>query len=194
VEFSSPRASTAMKHMVESLSGSGPSSRKYSVVFSNASQNPFKTLPKDAPARAKDDRFSRAPTAPYSGTSPPGNYGGGNPGFRGGRGGYGRGGYNQGGYNRNFSNPMGGYNNNTGFQGNMGMMNSYGGFNRGGMMGNNMRGNMGGMRGGRGGMNNMMPMGGMGMGNMGMNPMMAGMGMPGKSRLIYHDDASHDGS
>jgi len=92
---------------------------------------------------------------------------------------------------------MSGYNNNPGFQGNMGMANSYGGFNRGGMMGNNMRGNMGGMRGGRGGMNNMnamgnmngmsgmnnmMPMGGMGgmgMGNMNMNPMMTGMGMQG---------------
>jgi hypothetical protein len=71
------------------------------------------------------------------------------------------------------------------------MGNNYGGFNRGAMMGNPMRGgNMGGMRGGRGGMPNMMTMaGGMGMGNMGMNPMMAGMGMGGKSPHldeIYH--------
>jgi hypothetical protein len=65
----------------------------------------------------------------------------------------------------------------------MGMNNFGGGYNQGAvMMGNNMRGGMGGMRGGRGGMGGgMMPMGGMGMGmaGMGMNPMMAGMGMQG---------------
>lgn len=48
------------------------------------------------------------------------------------------------------------------------MMNTFGGYNRGGM---------GGMRGGRGGMGgSMMPVGGMPMAPMGMNPMMANMG------------------
>ena len=68
------------------------------------------------------------------------------------------------------------------------MMNNFNNFNRGAMMGNNMRANMGGMQGGRGGMNNMMPMGGMGMGSMGMNPMMAGMGMPGRCHTLVNND------
>jgi len=184
MEFSSPQASTATKHKIDSLTGGGGlTTRKYSVVFTNASQNPFKTLPKDAPARVKEDR-SRSGSAPYV---PQQNNYNSNAGFRGGRGGgfNNRGGYNnQGSYNnnnsnnRNFSGQMNNYNNGT-YQGNM---NNYGGFNRGGMMGNNMRGNMGGMRGGRGGGmgNPMMNMGPMGM-NMGMNPMMAGMGMQGKA-------------
>ncbi|KIV79184.1 hypothetical protein, variant [Exophiala sideris] len=182
LEFSSAQAATAAKRRLESLGDGQPASRKHSVAFANPSQNPFKTLPKDAPARAREERpvrggsFTSGPRGDY-------NHGPGNQGFRG-RGGFNRGGYTQhGGYNRNFSGPTGGYNNqNMGLQGNMGMGNNYGGFNRGGMMGNPMRGNMGGMRGSRGGMNNMMAMGGgMGMGNMGMNmnPMMAGMGMTG---------------
>ncbi|KIY00047.1 uncharacterized protein Z520_04685 [Fonsecaea multimorphosa CBS 102226] len=184
LEFSSPQAATATKHKMDSLAGSQPGSRKHSVVYTNATQNPFKTLPKDAPARVREDRPVRGGSF-NSGPRSDTNYGMNNQGFRGGRGGsFNRGGYNSHNqYNRNFSGPMGGYNNNQnmGFQGNMGMGGSYGGFNnRGGMMGNPMRGNMGGMRGGRGGMNNMMPMaGGMGMGTMGMNPMMAGMGMGG---------------
>ena len=112
--------------------------------------------------------------------------------YRGGRGTtFTRGGMNSnmGGFNpnRNFTTPMGG----GGFQGGpvgggfqpppMGNMQPYGGFNnRGGMLGNNMRGGPGGMR-GRGGMggagpSNMMPVGGVGgMGGMGMG----GMGMGG---------------
>ncbi|EHY54713.1 hypothetical protein ABEF95_002516 [Exophiala dermatitidis] len=187
VEFSSLQAATAAKHKIESVGGNQPGSRKHSVTFTVATQNPFKTLPKEAP-RARDDR---PPVRGSFHSTSRGDHGYGamHQGYRGGRGG----GFNRGGggynnhnqYNRNFSGPMGGYNNNNmmGFQGNMGVGNNYGGFNRGGMMGNPMRGNMGGMRGGRGGMN-MMPMaGGMGMGmgnmNMGMNPMMAGMGMAG---------------
>ncbi|KIW15353.1 hypothetical protein PV08_05399 [Exophiala spinifera] len=183
IEFSSPQAATVAKHRIESQDGAQPGARKHSVVFTNATQNPFKTLPKDAPARARDERPVRGGGF-NSGPRSENAYGA-NQGFRGGRGGsFHRGGYGgQGQYNRNFSGPMGGYNssnNNMGFQGNMGMNNNYGGFNRGGMMGGPMRGNMGGMRGNRGGMNPMMGMGGaMGMGNMGMNPMMAGMGMPG---------------
>ncbi|EXJ92444.1 hypothetical protein A1O3_00995 [Capronia epimyces CBS 606.96] len=182
LEFSSPQAATATKHKIESRAGNQPGARRHSVVFTNATQNPFKTLPKE-PARTRDERpavrgsFHSAPRADHG-------YGTPNQGFRGGRGGsFNRGGYNaHNQYNRNFSGPMGGFNNNNtmGFQGNIGMGNNYVGFNRGGMMGNPMRGNMGGMRGVRGGMNNMMPMGGgMGMGNMGMNPLMTGMGMTG---------------
>jgi hypothetical protein len=198
VEFSSPQASTAMKHQIESLASSQPNARKHTIVYTNPSQNPFKTLPKDAPMRGnKDDRPQRSGSQ-GSYNSPGGvqqnNYGMNNSGgYRGGRGGgYGNraGGFNNAGYNnnRNFSGQMGGYNNSVGRGGgyqntNMGMNNFGGGYNQGAvMMGNNMRGGMGGMRGGRGGMGGgMMPMGGMGMGmaGMGMNPMMAGMGMQG---------------
>lgn len=158
--FNSPHASTAAKHRIEDLTEGPGSSRKFAVSFASSTHNPYKTLPKDAPARAKEDRNSAYNTR--------GNYSrGDNPGFRGRGRGFDRGGYN----NRNFSGPAGGYNNNNGaFQNNMGMMNNNFGFNRGGM--GNMRGNMGGMR-GRGGMNSMMPMG--------FNPMMAGMGMSGRS-------------
>jgi hypothetical protein len=84
----------------------------------------------------------------------------------------------------------------------MGMQN-YGYNNRGGMMGNPMRGGPGAMRGGRGGnmggpgmmgMPGMSPMGGMPMNPMGgMNPMMGNMGnnmgmQGGKSRLISSND------
>ncbi|KIW88772.1 uncharacterized protein Z519_10819 [Cladophialophora bantiana CBS 173.52] len=183
LEFSSPQAATAAKHKIDSLAGNQPGSRKHSVAYTSATQNPFKTLPKDAPARVREERPIRGGSF-NSGPRSDASYGMNNQGFRGGRGGgFNRGGYNpHNQYNRNFSGPMGGYNNSQsmGFQSNMGMGSNYGGFNRGGMMGNPMRGAMGGMRGGRGGMNNMMPMGGgMGMGNMGMNPMMAGMGMGG---------------
>ncbi|KEF58720.1 uncharacterized protein A1O9_06646 [Exophiala aquamarina CBS 119918] len=197
IEFSSPHAATATKHQIEQAGGANAATRKHNVVFTNPMQNPFKTLPKDAPTRAREERPVRGGSTAFNPTTHTQNhYGTNNQGYRGGRGGgFNRGGYNAHGghnqYNRNFSGPMGGgYNNNNhnngGFQGNMGMNNNYGGFNRGAIMNNSMRGgNMGGMRGGRGGMNNMMPMGGgmgMGMGNMGMNPMMAGMGMGGKYR------------
>jgi hypothetical protein len=89
--------------------------------------------------------------------------------------------------NRNFSSPAAGMGSNMGYGGQApmnnfganamgsGMANFGGGFNRGGMMGNNMRGGMG-NRGGRGGM----PMNAMG-GGMGMNMPMANgmMGMGG---------------
>lgn len=200
VEFSSPQASTALKRRIESgtinaATAGGNGNRKFSVVFANASNNPFKTLPKDAPARAKEDRAQRAGSStPYSQPQHQNETGFRGNGYRGrGGGGYNsRGGNfqnNQNTYNnnRNFSAPMngtaGGFNNggNPSFQNGMpNMMNNFANntFNpRGGMN----RGGMGGMRGGRGGnqqMNNaMMPMN-MGMGMMGMNPMMAGMGGP----------------
>ena len=155
LEFESRQASTAAKHKIDSLTEGESASRKFAVAFHNLSQNPFKTLPKDAPARAKEDRGAAYTTRGYSR---------GDSGFRGrGRGGFDRGGYS----NRNFSGSSGGYNNNA-FNNNMGMMNNFG-FNRGAM--GNMRGGRGGMRGGPGGM---MPMGGMPMG------FMAGMGMQGE--------------
>lgn len=191
VEFSSPQASTALKHKIEALANGPNNARKFTVAFTNASNNPFKTLPKDAPARVKEDRSQRAGSTPYSG--PPQHESFRGNGFRG-RGGYsgrGSGGYqNQNNFNNNRNlGPMNGGNagfNNQGFQPNMQMMNNFaGGFSgRGGMMNNNMRGGMG-IRGGRGGGNAMnmngapmMPMGmnGMNMAMMGMNPMVAGMG------------------
>lgn len=187
MEFTTPQAATATKHMIENL-GQG---RKHMVNYTNPHTNPFRTLPKDAPMRKEGNR--------PGGFSPGGgnmnfgmnNMGGG---FRG------RGGYNNRGGMNNFNNrnnftPMGGFQGAAGpaggmmggFQGGpMGGMQNYGFNNRGGMMGG-MRGGPGGMRGGRGGnmgagnmmgMPGMNPMGAMGMNPMagGMNPMMGGMG------------------
>jgi hypothetical protein len=172
LEFLSLQSSTAAKHKIESLTEGPNNTRTFVVAFNSPSSNPFKTISKDAPPRGKEERYGRG--GAYNSAPPRGEYS--NSSFRGrGRGSYDRGGYNNQNFNRNFSGPAGGFNN-SGYQNNMGMMNSFG-FNRGsGMMGNNTRGNMGGMRGGRGGMNSMMPMN---MGNM--NPMMAGMGMHSKS-------------
>ena len=170
LEFYSTQSASAAKHHIESLTEGSGNTRTFIVQYNPASNNPFKTLPKDAPPRDKENRYGRG--GAYNSTPPRGDYGSG---FRGRGRGFDRGGYNNQNFNRNFSTPAagfnsGGYSNNT-----AGMMNNFG-FNRGGgMMGNNMRGNMGGFRGGRGGMNNMMAMGM----NMGMNPIMAGMGMQG---------------
>ena len=203
-----------MKHQIESLASGLTNARKHTIVYTSPSQNPFKTLPKDAPTRGnKDDRPQRSGSqGSYnsSGGVQQNNYGMNNGGgYRGGRGGgYGNraGGFNNAGYNnnRNFSGQMGGYNNGGmrggGYQNNnMGMNNFGGGYNQSaGMMGNNMRGGMGGMRGGRGAMGGgMMPMGGMGMGmgGMGMNPMLAGMGMQGtfsEGPKCYSDGFAND--
>lgn len=195
VDFASPQASTALKHKIEAMSAGQSASRRCTAVFTSASHNPFKTLPKDAPARAKEDRSQRAGSTPYSG---PSHEYRGNSGFRG-RGGYqARGNYanqnqNQNNFNnnRNFSpqnqmNGNAGFNN--GFQPNMSMMNQFGntGFNRGGMMNNNIRGGYN-NRGGRGGANNMNQMMPMGMNMMiGMNPMMAGIGPQGFANAQFN--------
>ncbi|KAI9778256.1 MAG: hypothetical protein M1839_008280 [Geoglossum umbratile] len=206
VEFTSPQAATAAKQKIEAFHGQGYSTKRHTVSFTSPTTNPFRTLPKDAPARGKDgprerDNRSQAgsfnsPTGMGSGPNPPqvnfgmNNMGGG--GFRGGRGGFGNrggpmnnmgGGYGQ----RSFSGPMGGGPPNTGFQGGpmggfqggsmQGMQQFGGGFpNRGGMMGG-MRGGPIGNRGGRGGMAG--PNGMMGMGGMGMGMGMGG-GIPGQ--------------
>ncbi|PCG89365.1 Nucleotide-binding, alpha-beta plait [Penicillium occitanis (nom. inval.)] len=190
VEFSTLQAATAVKRLIEHYASTGQPGRKHSANYTNPHQNPFRTLPKDAPTR-KDDRNNRPFNQPGTqnmgygmNNMASGNAGGG---FRGGRGGFNRGGmgYN----NRNYSGGM-----NTGFQGAGGPMGG-GGFNNpmgGGMGGygggfNNRGGNMmgGGMRGGpnmrgrgggpnMGGAPNMMGMGMNPMGGMGMNPAMAG--------------------
>ncbi|KAL7947779.1 hypothetical protein V8C42DRAFT_264304 [Trichoderma barbatum] len=185
VEFHTRQASTAAKRYIDTvaLDGVQPGQKKMTISYWNPGVNPFRTLPKDAPARVKEQPRA-APSGSYSER---GNYGG----FRG-RGGMGgnRGGMNPN-FNRNYSGNMG-YNNNNmggggGFNGPMGGGGG-GGSNHyvfsgrsspgSGMRGvqSNLRGRGGGGGGGMMGMN----MGGMGMGmpgNMGMG--MMGNGMPG---------------
>ncbi|KJZ79354.1 hypothetical protein HIM_01505 [Hirsutella minnesotensis 3608] len=180
VEFVSRQAATAAKHYVDQFAGDASQSaqKKMTTSYWNPGMNPFRTLPKDAPARVKEQQPRTAPSGPYNDR---GNYGGG---FRG-RGGFngGRGNMGQGNFNRNYNNNNMGYNNNMGggFNGPMGGGGNFGFGGRGNMMGGGMRGGPGGMRGGRGGnMMGMGPMGGMPMGmpgNMGMMGM--GGGMPG---------------
>ncbi|EOA81401.1 hypothetical protein ACJQWK_10899 [Exserohilum turcicum] len=180
--LNSPQAATALKHQIETLFKDQAHTKKPTAIFSPPHVNPFKTLPKDVPARDKG-RNDRASSGNF------GNQGGYN--NRGGYNNNNRGNFNRGGMgyqnNRNFSpagnnmgNSMGGYGaqapmNNFGNP--MGGMNNFGGgFNRGGMMGGNMRGGMGNR--GRGGNMGMNPMGGGPMGgmNMPMGGNMMGMG------------------
>lgn len=188
VEFISQQAATAAKHKIDAFGDGQQYVKKHTVTYSNPNNNPFRTLPKDAPTRAgKDAPNSRAPSN-YSNDrgGQNSNFGGGfrgrTPGYNANRGGMNNN-MNGNNFNRNFSSPamgnnMGGSFNTPmggGFQNNaMGGQFGGGGFNRGGMMGG-MRGGPG-MRGGRGGMNNMM--GGMPMGGMPMGGMPGSMGMP----------------
>ncbi|KAI9703292.1 MAG: hypothetical protein M1836_007858 [Candelina mexicana] len=204
IELISPQAATAVKQKIESFGAGQQYAKKHTVTYTAASTNPFRTLPKDAPARGKDgprERDNRSTTGSFNS---PGSMGGGaNPaptnfgmnnmgggGFRGGRGGYNNRGapmHNMnGGYgNRSFSGPMptphGGFQGAPmgGFQGGpMGGMQQFGNFhNRGGMMGG-MRGGPAGMRGGRGGMGMTGMMSGLPMGGMGMGMGMGGMSGP----------------
>jgi hypothetical protein len=183
----SPQAATAAKHIIEEVTNEPAQAgiKKTTIQFWNPGANPFRTLPKDAPMRGKEQQPGGS-TGPYNNQ---GNFRGG---FRGGRGGFnnnrgnmGQGNF-RGGYNNNqqqnhmnFNNMGGGFNGPMG-----GNPQQFGGFqgNRGNMMGGGMRGNMGGMRGRGGNMGmGMNHMGGMPMGmpgNMGMG--MMGPGMPGK--------------
>lgn len=171
-----PQAATALKHQIDQLFKDQAHTKKPSAIFNPPQHNPFKTLPKDVPQRDKG-RNDRATSGTYNNQSGGtfnkfnnnrgnfNNHRGGNMGFQNNRNfsgsaGGNMGGNNMGGYGaqapmNNFGNPMGGMNN------------FGGGFNRGGMMGNNMRG----------GMNNRGRGGNMGMNNMGGNPM-GGMNMP----------------
>lgn len=204
--FKSPQAATAAKQKIESFGDDQHNSKQFTAVFANPFTNPFKTLPKDGPARNNGTTNPSRPNNFGGSGQSPANSGFNNnnnsnhnnsAGFRGGRGGnFGSsrggmnamGGFNRGGYNQTgspgFQGPsMGGFPNNP-----MANMQSYGGFqNRGAMMGG-VRGGPMGMRGGRGGMIGM-PMNGMGFGAMGMGmgmnmPQMPNMGMPGEQAAL----------
>lgn len=177
VEFQSRQAATAAKRYIDQIAADMPqmAQKRMSTSYWNPGVNPFRTLPKDAPARVKE----QPRTAPSGSYGDRGSYGGGfrgRGGFNGGRLGMGQGNFT----NRNFNSNMS-YNSSmgSGFNGPMGGGNfSFNG--RSGMMGGGMRGGPAGMRGGGGGMMGMGPMGGMPMGmpgNMGMMGM--GGGMPG---------------
>lgn len=196
VELASSQAATATRRHIESLfnndnSGSGHGQQRHPTVSYHAQgNNPFKTLPKDAPQRARENAGRGAPGGPgnfnnnigQANSFQGGGGGGFQGGFRGGRGGgYNRGGM-RGGFNANYGNSnMGAFNNNMGAFNNP-MGGGFGGpaFNRGGGMGRGTPGMGGPMRGGRGGMmGNPGGMNGMGMGgmpNMGMGAM-PNMGM-----------------
>ncbi|KAF3765261.1 putative Hrp1, partial [Cryphonectria parasitica EP155] len=65
VEFTSAQAATAAKRSIESLQsgggdGSSNQARRATVAFHSAHNNPFKTLPKDAPQRQNRDSQGRA--------------------------------------------------------------------------------------------------------------------------------------
>lgn len=137
--------------------------KKHTATYASTLTNPFRTLPKDAPARGsgkepsghRGNQETRGHQNNFGGNI----RGGRTPGYNAPRGGN----YNMNGNNfnnnRNFAGPAigsgnmaGGFNPNmVGFQGNP---SQFGGFNRGAMMGQ-MRSGPGGMR-GRGGMGNMM--------------------------------------
>lgn len=203
VEFASPQASTALRHKIEAMASGQSGARRYTAAFTNAAHNPFKTLPKDAPARAKEDRSQRAGSIPYSGPMQA-EYRG-NSGFRG-RGGYrGRAGGDNNNFNhqnnynnpRSFSGPINGMaassmNANPNFPPAMQMMNNFNpsGFNG----GFNTRGGAG--IGGRGGaMNGMVPMPlNIQAAMMGMNPMMAGMGPQGFANAQFNPAMFGQGS
>lgn len=182
MEFISQQAATAAKRKIDAFGEGEQYVKKHTVTYSNPNVNPFRTLPKDAPARApKDGQSNRGASNDYSNNRGAGNFGGNfrgrTPGYNANRGGMNNN-MNNNNFNRNFSGPAmanmgGGFNPMGGFQGNPMGGQFGGGFNRGGMMGG-MRGGPGGMR-GRGGMNNGM-MGGMPMGGMPMGGMAGGMG------------------
>ncbi|KAK5998903.1 hypothetical protein PT974_01287 [Cladobotryum mycophilum] len=84
VEFDTRQAATAAKRYIDQLDSNQPGQKKITTSYWNPGVNPFRTLPKDAPARVKEQ-----PRAAPSGSYPDrGSFSGG--GFRG------RGGMNSG--------------------------------------------------------------------------------------------------
>ncbi|KAK9383768.1 uncharacterized protein V2V93DRAFT_377543 [Kockiozyma suomiensis] len=159
MEFISPQAATAVRNYLSSA----PDLQRFTAVYQNPNNNPFRMVPKDPGPRRDMNGMNQS-----GGMN---NMRGGPMGMRG-RGGYGgRGGFNNRG-GGNMGGPGGGmpgmYNPNMnmgGFNGMpMNMFGFHGGPGRGGPM--NMRGGMGGGR-GRGGMDG------------GFNPMMGGGGFGG---------------
>ncbi|KAJ5220088.1 hypothetical protein N7468_009292 [Penicillium chermesinum] len=127
VEFTTPQAATATKRVVEAIEDmTSGTLRKFVVTYTNPHQNPFRTLPKDAPMRKENNRggmaggFNSGGHQNYNSNN---NMGGG---FRG------RGGFNRG-MGGNFNN-RGNFNNMGGFQGGGGPNMMGGGF-QGGPMG-----------------------------------------------------------
>ncbi|KAL7963095.1 hypothetical protein V8C34DRAFT_81004 [Trichoderma compactum] len=176
IEFHTRQASTAAKRHIDTvvMDSVQHGQKKMTISYWNPGVNPFRTLPKDAPARVKEQPRA-APSGSYSER---GNYGG----FRS-RGGMGgsRGGMNPN-FNRNYSGNMG-YNNNNNMGGGGGGGGGYNGPMGGGPGGGGShyvfggRSNPGGNM--RGGQNMIRGRGGGGGGIMGMNMGGMGMGMPG---------------
>lgn len=183
IEFDTVVAASLTKAQIEAADQERHTSMRHTVAFHSLDANPFKTLPKDGPAR-QDTRV-----APRGGPANGQSFGQGN--FRGApRGNRGGSGFRGGGQ---FNGPQGNNMPNgfsmSGFSG-PAAMNGFNNF-RGGM--NNMRGGVrGGMARGNMGMMNAMPnMGGMSgmpnynmMGGMGMNMAMAMGGMTGKRIIV----------
>jgi len=191
IELETAQAATALKRKIESVTATQPA-RKHTIIYTNPAYNPFKTYPKDAPARNREpykERQQGQYVQPYNQNN-----------FRG-RGGFnannrGNMHMNRGGFNNSFNSQQ------TGAMGGYGGMNNMMGINHGGSYGNQMgfnrggggmMGNRGGFQGnrGRGGMMGNMNMGMMPnmMGNMGMGmgmgmSMGGGIGMNGKYLLI----------
>lgn len=210
IEFDSLEATSTAKHLIDRMPADGGhlGQKKIQSQYWTPHSNPFRTLPKDAPMRGKDQARASSSTSSYNdrGSYSSHSNNNNNNNFRGrGNFGGGRGGVHQN-YNRGYNNNMG-YNNNNNMGSNM--QGAFGGpppnnfgfnhnnnnhnnsNNRGNMMGGGMRGGPN-MRGGRGGnmmpMNPMPPMGGMpgmgGMGGMGMGmPQNMGMGMMGPNGM-----------
>ncbi|KAK6341868.1 hypothetical protein TWF730_001354 [Orbilia blumenaviensis] len=206
VEFTTTQASSATKAKIESFATKpGYQSKHHTVNFTQPHSNPFRTLPKDAPARNKDDNRSgpgnfkdNRPHGPMGNNFPSpanfapqsnmmGNNMGGGSGYRGGRGGMmgGRGnmgGGGGGGYmNRNNTGSHMGGSGGGGGGGSgsppqqFGMMNQPGGF-----------GNMGG--GGGGGMQFQGGGGGFQGNRGGMNMGMRGGGPPNRGRGGFNNN------
>ena len=94
VEFTTPQASTALKHHVADFGKDKGPTKQYVIHFVHAKSNPFKTTPKDAPNRNKSGPgqagpYNAVPTnSSYNNTNNNAGGAGGAGGFRGGRGGY----------------------------------------------------------------------------------------------------------
>lgn len=199
VELQSPQAATALKRRIESFGNGQTYAKKATAIYVRPDFNPFKTYPKDAPARNKDGFKDRGAPGAYNNGNPNFNQHGG--GFRGGRGNFnnnnsrggmggmnnvntgGFGGQGRGGFQNTQMGMMGYGAGAGGMGGNFGnqMMGGFGnqmGFNRGGAGMMNMRGGFNNR--GRGNMmgGNMMP--NMAMGAMGMPMNAMGMGMQGQ--------------
>ena len=75
IEFSSPQAATAVKRKIETFSEGQPTARKHLVSFASPATNPYRTLPKDAPARQNvTGHQNRSTSGSFGGTPTQTNY------------------------------------------------------------------------------------------------------------------------